>query len=54
MCFAVVAFTFDDGPYIYTSDLLHKLNTYNAKATIFISKHLISRTSEYALTCDSW
>lgn len=33
-----VAFTFDDGPYTYTSDLLDKLKVYNAKATFFISK----------------
>jgi peptidoglycan/xylan/chitin deacetylase (PgdA/CDA1 family) len=33
-----VAFTFDDGPYNYTSDLLDKLLVYNAKATFMISK----------------
>ncbi|RDL35375.1 uncharacterized protein BP5553_07306 [Venustampulla echinocandica] len=32
-----IAFTFDDGPYIYTSDLLDKLKTHNAKATFFIT-----------------
>ncbi len=32
-----VAFTFDDGPYSYTADLLDKLKVYNAKATFFIS-----------------
>lgn len=33
-----VAFTFDDGPYLYTSALLDKLKAYNAKATFFISE----------------
>lgn len=37
-CFADVAFTFDDGPYNYTSDLLDKLAVYNASATFMISK----------------
>lgn len=32
-----VAFTFDDGPYIYTSTLLDKLKAYGAKATFFIT-----------------
>jgi peptidoglycan/xylan/chitin deacetylase (PgdA/CDA1 family) len=32
-----VALTFDDGPYIYTSDLLDILDEYNAKATFFIT-----------------
>ncbi|OWP05078.1 hypothetical protein B2J93_648 [Marssonina coronariae] len=32
-----VAFTFDDGPYSYTSDLLDKLKVHNAKATFFIT-----------------
>ncbi|RDW70073.1 hypothetical protein BP5796_08470 [Coleophoma crateriformis] len=32
-----VAFTFDDGPYTYTSDLLDKLDAYGAKATFFIT-----------------
>jgi peptidoglycan/xylan/chitin deacetylase (PgdA/CDA1 family) len=34
---ADIALTFDDGPYLYTSDLLDKLKAYNAKATFFIS-----------------
>ncbi|TQS36046.1 hypothetical protein Golomagni_03514 [Golovinomyces magnicellulatus] len=33
----IVAFTFDDGPYLYTEDLLDKLKRYNAKATFFIT-----------------
>ncbi|KAL2068366.1 hypothetical protein VTL71DRAFT_16464 [Oculimacula yallundae] len=32
-----VAFTFDDGPYSYTSDLLDKMKVYNAKGTFFIT-----------------
>ncbi|KAL3425480.1 polysaccharide deacetylase [Phlyctema vagabunda] len=32
-----VAFTFDDGPYLYTEDVLNKLDKYNAKATFFIT-----------------
>jgi peptidoglycan/xylan/chitin deacetylase (PgdA/CDA1 family) len=32
-----VAFTFDDGPYNYTSDLLDKLLAYNAKATFMVT-----------------
>ncbi|KUJ20039.1 glycoside hydrolase/deacetylase [Mollisia scopiformis] len=32
-----IAFTFDDGPYNYTSDLLDKLLVYNAKATFFVT-----------------
>lgn len=32
-----VALTYDDGPYIYTSDLLNLFATYNAKATFFIT-----------------
>ncbi len=35
-----IAFTFDDGPYSYTSDLLDKLKVYNAKATFFISRFI--------------
>jgi peptidoglycan/xylan/chitin deacetylase (PgdA/CDA1 family) len=33
----VMALTFDDGPYIYTSDILDVLKSYNAKATFFIT-----------------
>lgn len=32
-----IAFTFDDGPYLYTNDLLDKLAAYDAKATFMIS-----------------
>ncbi|KAM3081469.1 hypothetical protein ACMFMG_004931 [Clarireedia jacksonii] len=32
-----IAFTFDDGPYLYTNDLLDKLAAYNAKATFMIT-----------------
>ncbi|KAL1882008.1 hypothetical protein VTK73DRAFT_2990 [Phialemonium thermophilum] len=32
-----IAVTFDDGPYIYTSDLLDKLASYGARATFFIT-----------------
>ncbi|PVH72657.1 carbohydrate esterase family 4 protein [Cadophora sp. DSE1049] len=32
-----IAFTFDDGPYSYTSDLLDKMKLYNAKGTFFIT-----------------
>lgn len=34
----VIAFSFDDGPYIYTKDLLDLLDSYGAKATFFISE----------------
>lgn len=39
----MVALTFDDGPYLYTTALLDLLDQYNAKATFFISKicHLL-------------
>ncbi|KAG8922972.1 hypothetical protein FRC01_013380, partial [Tulasnella sp. 417] len=30
-----VAITFDDGPYIYNTDIVNTLKTYNAKATFF-------------------
>jgi hypothetical protein len=33
----VIALTFDDGPYIYTSKVLDVLEQYNATATFFIS-----------------
>ncbi|KAK4157911.1 hypothetical protein C8A00DRAFT_11313 [Chaetomidium leptoderma] len=32
-----IAMTFDDGPYIYTNDLLDKLKSYGAKATFFMT-----------------
>ncbi|KAM0321422.1 hypothetical protein ACHAQA_010138 [Verticillium albo-atrum] len=32
-----IALTFDDGPYIYTDDLLDKLKAYNAKATFYVT-----------------
>lgn len=34
----VIAFSYDDGPYIWTKDLLDLLDSYGAKATFFISK----------------
>jgi peptidoglycan/xylan/chitin deacetylase (PgdA/CDA1 family) len=34
----MIALTFDDGPYLYTKDLLDLLDRYNAKVTFFISK----------------
>lgn len=33
----VVGLTYDDGPYIYTNDLLDLLASYNFKATFFIT-----------------
>lgn len=36
----VIALTFDDGPYAFTSALLDLLDTYSAKVTFFISKFL--------------
>jgi hypothetical protein len=36
-----IALTYDDGPYLYTKDLLDLLDKYNAKATFFISKSVI-------------
>jgi hypothetical protein len=35
----MIALTFDDGPYIYTEDLLNLLDKYNAKATFLISQY---------------
>ncbi|KAK3692551.1 hypothetical protein B0T22DRAFT_17007 [Podospora appendiculata] len=32
-----IALTFDDGPYLYTNDLLDKLKSYGAKATFFMT-----------------
>ncbi|KAM0281834.1 hypothetical protein ACHAQH_003323 [Verticillium albo-atrum] len=32
-----IALTFDDGPFIYTDDLLDKLKNYDAKATFFVT-----------------
>ncbi|KAI9757219.1 MAG: hypothetical protein M1835_000664 [Candelina submexicana] len=32
-----IALTYDDGPYIYTSDILDILKSYNAKATFFMT-----------------
>lgn len=32
-----IALTFDDGPYIYTSQVLDTLKTYGAKATFFVT-----------------
>ncbi|KAI9646752.1 hypothetical protein NHQ30_004750 [Ciborinia camelliae] len=47
-----IAFTFDDGPYLYTNDLLDKLAAYGAKATFMITgnnlgKGAIDTTAEY-------
>lgn len=42
-----VAFTFDDGPYKYTSVLLDKLKAYNAKATFFLSKWIYGSVIAY-------
>jgi len=39
----VVALTFDDGPYIYTSHILDLLDQYGAKATFFINGENWSR-----------
>ncbi|POR32104.1 Polysaccharide deacetylase [Tolypocladium paradoxum] len=33
----VIALSFDDGPHVYTEDLLNLLHEYNAKATFFIT-----------------
>ncbi|KAL2135528.1 hypothetical protein VTI74DRAFT_8134 [Chaetomium olivicolor] len=38
-----IALTFDDGPYIYTNDLLDKLKSYGAKATFFITGNNIGK-----------
>ncbi|KAK0711196.1 hypothetical protein B0H67DRAFT_279837 [Lasiosphaeris hirsuta] len=38
-----IALTFDDGPYLYTSDLLDKLKSYGAKATFFITGNNIGK-----------
>jgi peptidoglycan/xylan/chitin deacetylase (PgdA/CDA1 family) len=43
-----IAITFDDGPYLYTKDLLDLLLKYNAKATFFISKFLSRLIDLYA------
>lgn len=34
----VIAFTYDDGPYLFTKDLLDLLDSYGARATFFISE----------------
>ncbi|KAH6612342.1 carbohydrate esterase family 4 protein [Chaetomium sp. MPI-SDFR-AT-0129] len=39
----VVALTFDDGPFIYTSQILDHLDAFNAKATFFINGENWSR-----------
>ncbi|KAK4163498.1 hypothetical protein QBC43DRAFT_319744 [Cladorrhinum sp. PSN259] len=38
-----IALTFDDGPYLYTNDLLDKLKSYGAKATFFITGNNIAK-----------
>jgi hypothetical protein len=49
-----VAFTFDDGPYNYTSDLLDKLAVYNASATFMVTGNNLGKgiwASYSSLTC---
>ncbi|RKU48026.1 hypothetical protein DL546_007354 [Coniochaeta pulveracea] len=38
-----IAITFDDGPYLYTNDLLDKFKSYGAKATFFITGNNIGK-----------
>ncbi|KAK1777790.1 hypothetical protein QBC45DRAFT_179572 [Copromyces sp. CBS 386.78] len=38
-----IALTFDDGPYLYTNDLLDKLKSYGVKATFFITGNNIGK-----------
>lgn len=38
-----IALTFDDGPYLYTSDLLDLLSQYDAKATFFITGNSLGK-----------
>ncbi|EPQ66796.1 Chitin deacetylase [Blumeria graminis f. sp. tritici 96224] len=38
-----VAVTFDDGPYLYTADVLDKFKRYNAKATFFITGNNLNK-----------
>ncbi|KAK4227694.1 hypothetical protein QBC38DRAFT_363624 [Podospora fimiseda] len=38
-----IALTFDDGPYLYTNDLLNKLKSYGARATFFITGNNIGK-----------
>jgi len=40
-----VAITYDDGPYIYTDDLLTLLGNYSAKATFFVTGINLSKGS---------
>lgn len=49
-----IAFTFDDGPYSYTSDLLDKMKVYNAKGTFFISKPSESSNEYVTDLLTSW
>jgi hypothetical protein len=46
----VIALTFDDGPYIYTNDLLDLLDKYNAKVTFFISEFFMLTAISSLLT----
>ena len=39
----VVALTFDDGPYLYTTEILDLLSQYDAKATFFITGNNIGK-----------
>jgi peptidoglycan/xylan/chitin deacetylase (PgdA/CDA1 family) len=48
-----IAITFDDGPYMYTKDLLDLLLKYDTKVTFFISKST-SRLLGHVLTNHSW
>lgn len=50
----VIAFTYDDGPYLYTKDLVDLLDSYGAKATFFISKVPEVILSKLELTEYSW
>lgn len=52
--FEDIAFTFDDGPYNYTSDLLDKFKAYNATATFFISKFNSSFAQNSTDNARSW
>ena len=42
----VIAFTFDDGPSIYTLDVLNVLDEYNAKATFFEVGYMIKNRTD--------
>jgi peptidoglycan/xylan/chitin deacetylase (PgdA/CDA1 family) len=46
----VIALTFDDGPYVYTSKLLDLLDKYNVKATFFVVGYNFDRS----ITTGEW